>query len=224
MFVKINSRKYEWRSKTMRVNKSQLIWGIVCLVIAAGLTVVNLTLPPDKLAFQIGGQNMPWVPPVVLGIIGIILLATMRQKEESETSSTQFRQGQDPETSSIQVKPGQDPQKIALNKRLESIAWGLFLIMLGGFALVPNSLIPRGVWSIGVGLIMLGLNAVRYFYNIKMSGFTTVLGILSLIGGVAELFGFTSLEGAFLLIILGAYLILKPWFEKRKLFGKAEEA
>jgi hypothetical protein len=194
----------------MRVNKSQMIWGIVCLVIAAGLTVVNLTLPPDKLAFQISGQNMPWVPPVVLGIIGIILLATMGQKEEPKPSSTQ-------------VKPGQDPEKTALNKRLESIAWGLFLIMLGGFALVPHNLIPTGVWSIGVGLIMLGLNGARYFYNIKMSGFTTVLGILSVIGGVAELLGFTSLEGAFLLIILGAYLILKPWFEKRKLFGKAEE-
>jgi hypothetical protein len=207
----------------MRVNKSQMIWGIVCLVIAAGLTVVNLTLPPDKLAFQISGQNMPWVPPVVLGIIGIILLVTMGQKEEPKPSSTQLTQVQDPETSSTQVKPGQDPEKTALNKRLESIAWGLFLIMLGGFALVPHNLIPTGVWSIGVGLIMLGLNGARYVYNIKMSGFTTVLGILSLIGGVAELLGFTSLEGAFLLIILGAYLILKPWFEKRKLFGKAEE-
>jgi uncharacterized membrane protein len=57
-----------------------------------------------------------------------------------------------------------------------------------------------------------------------MSGFTTVLGIISLIGGIAELVGLTSLDGALLLIILGAYLILKPWFDKRKVFGKAEEA
>jgi hypothetical protein len=56
-----------------------------------------------------------------------------------------------------------------------------------------------------------------------MSGFTTFLGILALLGGIAELLGFTSLEGALLLIILGAYLILKPWFDKRQLFGKAEE-
>jgi hypothetical protein len=96
--------------------------------------------------------------------------------------------------------------------------------MLGGFALVPRELIPKGVWPIGVGIIMLGLNVARYFYKIKMSGFTTFLGILSLLGGIAELFGMTSLEGPFLLIILGAYLILKPWFEKRQLFGKAEES
>lgn len=195
----------------MKVKKSQVIWGIVCLLIAAVLTVANLRLSPDKLMFQIGGQNMPWVPPVVLGIMGVILLATSGQKEEQETTTEQ-------------VKPGQDPEKAALNKRMESVAWGLFLIMLGGFALVPNQTIPKGVWSIGVGVIMLGLNVARYFYKLKMSGFTTFLGILSLLGGIAELIGFTSLEGALLLIILGAYLILKPWFDKRKVFGKAEEA
>jgi hypothetical protein len=44
------------------------------------------------------------------------------------------------------------------------------------------------------------------------------------LGGIAELLGITSLDAALLLIILGAYLILKPWFDKHKLFGKAEEA
>jgi hypothetical protein len=193
------------------MNKTQLIWGVICLVIAAILGVLNLRLPPESLMFQIGNQNMPWVPPVVLAVVGIILLLTVRQKEEQTAPAEP-------------VKTGQDPQKTAQNKRLESIAWGLFLIMLGGFALVPASTIPKGVWSIGVGLIMLGLNLTRYFYQIKMSGFTTVLGILSLLGGIAELVGITSLDGALLLIILGAYLILKPWFDKRKLFGKAEEA
>jgi hypothetical protein len=55
-----------------------------------------------------------------------------------------------------------------------------------------------------------------------MSGFTTILGIISVLGGVVQFFGVTGLEGAFLLIILGAYLVLKPWFEEKKLFGKAE--
>jgi hypothetical protein len=71
---------------------------------------------------------------------------------------------------------------------------------------------------------MLGLNAARYFYEIRMSGFTTFLGILSLLGGLAELIGMTSLQGALLLIIIGASLILKPWFDKYQLFGKAEES
>ena len=195
----------------MKTNKMQLFWGVACILVAVALAILNLTLPPENLMFQLGNRNMPWIPPVVFAIVGIILLATAREKEE-------------PAAVVEQVKPGVDPIKAALNKRLESIAWGFFLIMLGGFALIPDSMIPKGVWSIGVGLIMLGLNAARYFYKLRMSGFTTVLGILSLLGGIAELVGFTSLNAALLLIVLGAYLIVKPWFDKRKLFGKAEQA
>jgi hypothetical protein len=118
----------------------------------------------------------------------------------------------------------QDPEKAALNKRLETMFWGLFLIMLGGWALIPEETIPKGAWSIGVGLLMLGLNATRYFSGIRMSGFTTVLGILALLGGIGDMLGWADLNGAFLLIILGVYLILKSWFEKNRLFGKAEES
>lgn len=119
--------------------------------------------------------------------------------------------------------PQVDPEKAALNKRLETMGWGLFLIMLGGFAFVPHGVIHEGLWSIGVGLIMLGLNAARYLSQLRMSGFTTVLGILSIIGGIVQLFAVTHFEGAFLLIILGCFLILKPWFDERRLFGKAEQ-
>ncbi len=119
--------------------------------------------------------------------------------------------------------PVQDPEKAVLNKRLETAFWGLFLIMLGGWALIPEVSIPKGAWSIGVGFLMLGLNATRYFNGIRMSGFTTVLGILAVLGGIGDMLGWADFNGAFLLIILGAYLILKPWFDKQKLFGKAEE-
>jgi hypothetical protein len=193
-----------------QMNKTRLIWGIICLGLAAVLAVLNLILPPESLMFQIGDQNMPWVPVVALGIVGIILLASA---------------GKEPAPAEAKpVEIVQNPEKAALNKRLESAAWGLFLIMLGGFALVPDTTIPKGAWSIGVGVIMLGLNAARYYNKIRMSGFTTVLGILALIGGIAELAGVTSLDGALLLIILGAYLILKPWFEKHQMFGKAEQS
>jgi hypothetical protein len=126
------------------------------------------------------------------------------------------------ETQAQNTQPNtrQDTQMVALNKRLEAIAWGCFLIMLGGFALIPQETVAKGFWSIGVGLIMLGLNAARYYYKIRMSGFTTFLGILALLSGVLELFGVNKLEGAILLIILGAYLIVKPWFDRRQLFGK----
>ena len=127
-------------------------------------------------------------------------------------------------TAQIKTEPTIDTEKAALNKRLETVFWGLFLIMLGGWALVPSETIPKGAWSIGVGLLMLGLNAVRYLNQIRMSGFTTILGILALLGGIGDMIGWADLNGAILLIILGAYLILKPWFEEKKLFGKAEHS
>ncbi len=159
--------------------------------------------------FYAGEENLRWVPAVVLAIVGIILLATMNQPGEKKEEAK----------SEVNI----DPEKAALNKRLEGMAWGAFLIMLGGFMFIPNETVDKGWWSIGVGLIFLGLNAARYFNGLRMSGFTTFLGIISVIGGVLSLFGM-DVDGAVLLIVLGGYLILKPYFDKRQLFGKAEQS
>lgn len=189
------------------MNKSKVIIGIVLIAVALGLAIINLTLPGDKLMFMIGETNMPWIPAVVLGSIGIILAVTGVQpgREPYEKSREPF---------------SQDPGKRTLDKRIETAAWGFFLLMLGGFALVPNDLVPKGLWSIGVGFILLGLNIVRYINKIKMSGFTTFLGVISIIFGFTDMLGWTSLHGALLLIVLGANLLLKPWFEKQQLFRK----
>jgi hypothetical protein len=199
-------------TRRKEMNKGRFIGGIICLALAALLGVLNSTLPADKLMFQVGEENMTWIPPVILGIVGIALLATAGGgRQQAKTQATR------PEVAI-------DPAKADLNKRLEMIGWGCFLIMLGGFILVPHTVVAKGFWSIGVGIIMLGLNAARYFLKIKMSGFTTFLGVIALIGGILQLMGLEAIEGAFLLIILGAFLLVKPWFDKRQLFGKAEEA
>ena len=191
------------------MNKSKLIWGIVCLVVAAVLGVLSVVLPEDSMVFYAGEANLRWVPAVVLGIVGIVLLATMNQPEEKKAEA--------------QPTVAIDPEKAALNKRLEGMAWGAFLIMLGGFMFIPDDTVKSGWWSIGVGLIFLGLNAARYFNGLRMSGFTTFLGIISVIGGVLGLFGL-NVDGAVLLIVLGGYLLFKSYFDKRQLFGKAEQS
>lgn len=197
------------------MNVGRFIGGIVCLAIAGLLTVLNFVLPSDRLMFMVGDANMPLVPAIILGILGVVLVvsAVIGRGEEDQKRSQEMR-----------AEPVIDQEKAALNKRLEGIGWGLFLVMLGGFILVPHDVISEGLWSIGVGLIMLGLNAARYYYGIKMSGFTTFLGILALLGGIAQLFWMQDIGGPLLLIILGAYLLLKPWFDKQQIFGKAEEA
>jgi hypothetical protein len=105
---------------------------------------------------------MPWVPPIIFGIIGNILLVTAGIGRKYETI---------PEP---QSKPEVilDPEKAALNKRLDTITWGCFLIMWAGFLFVSKiwNQVPDGLWFIVVGAIMLVLNTARYFNKIKMSG------------------------------------------------------
>ena len=197
------------------MNVGRLIGGIICLVLAGVLGVLNFVLPPDRLMFTVGEANMPFIPPIILGIVGVVLVISAVSGRRAGSQDTT----QDPKPA-----PVIDEDKSALNKRLEAIGWGLFLVMLGGFILVPDEVVAEGLWSIGVGLIMLGLNAARYYFGIKMSGFTTLLGILAFFGGIAQLLWLQDIGGALLLIILGAYLLLKPWFEKQQLFGKAEES
>ena len=192
------------------LNVGRLIGGIICLMIGMFLGLLTFVLPEERMMFMIGDDNVPIVPAIILAGVGIWLIATSRKSKEESVAV-------DPEVA--QLEGFKDEESLALNKRLETIGWGLFLIMLGGFAFVPHDQVPRGSWSVGVGVIMLGLNATRYYYGIKMSGFTTFLGIFAVLSGTGELLGFYSLDWALLLIILGAYLVLKPWFEKRKLFG-----
>jgi hypothetical protein len=193
------------------MKKLILALGILSLLIAAGLLYANLTLPPESLMLMVGDRNMPWLGPIIFALIGIFLLAASIQGKDQMSQETPAPQ------------PSTNPEKAALNKQLETAFWGLFLIMLGGQWILRDSNLPNGLWDIGVGLLFLGLNAARYFNGLRMSGFTTFLGILALGGGLAQLVFRLDLGGALLLIVLGAYLILKPWFEKQGIFGKAEQ-
>lgn len=105
-------------------------------------------------------------------------------------------------------------EKELLNKRLENISWGLFLVMLGGLWLVPNRWIPEGTWLIGAGLIMLGLNLVRYTKGIKMSGFTLVVGVIALLSGIGDILKYDLPVFPILLILIGANILIRPLLEK----------
>ncbi len=102
-----------------------------------------------------------------------------------------------------------DPNKRDLDRRLERVGWGLFLIMLGGLAFIPQ--VPGGLWLVGAGIIMLGLNAARYSYGIPMSLFSLGLGVLAILLGLASIFGFDLPLFPLLLILIGANLVYKAW-------------
>lgn len=102
-----------------------------------------------------------------------------------------------------------DPRKQELNKRLETVSWGLFLIMLGGLFLVPS--VPQGTWLIGAGVIMLGLNAVRLVLGIRASWFTLILGTIALLAGIGSVLGIDMPVGPILIILIGLAIIVRAF-------------
>ncbi len=72
-----------------------------------------------------------------------------------------------------------------INRYFESMAWGALFVWWGVLELVKG--FPNGVGAIGIGLILLGLNLARALNHIPTSGFTTFLGLLTLIWGGLEL-------------------------------------
>jgi hypothetical protein len=94
-----------------------------------------------------------------------------------------------------------------LDQRLETIGWALFLIMIGALVLWESS--PEGLWLIGTGVIMLGLNATRYLNGIPTSTFTIGLGVLAVLLGGAELVGADLPVFPLLLILIGAHILYR---------------
>jgi len=122
--------------------------------------------------------------------------APLHEEEEEERNGTM--------STSI---AGKEPARPNLDRHLESIGWALFLIMIGGIALIQT--VPQGTWLVGTGLIMLGLNVARYVNGIRPSNFTVVVGILALLLGIG---GMTGLDLPFLpvlLILIGADILFK---------------
>jgi len=107
------------------------------------------------------------------------------------------------------MSPPEDARKKDLNHRLETVGWGLFLIMLGGFALVRG--VPEGTWLIGAGLIMLGLNAVRLMVGIRASWFTLIIGTIALLSGLGSVYGIDIPVGPLLIILIGLAIVVRAF-------------
>ncbi len=100
-----------------------------------------------------------------------------------------------------------------------AIAWGAFFIWWGITELFPS--LPAGTGALGIGLILLGLNAARYYSGVRTSSFSNTVGILAVVWGGLDLAGvFLNLPFdipvfAILLIVLGM-MVLAPELSKSR--------
>jgi hypothetical protein len=72
-----------------------------------------------------------------------------------------------------------------LNRKLEAAGWGLFFIWMG-IALFGH--IGWGAGLLGVGIITLGAQAARKYFDLKLEGFWVAVGFLFVVGGICKLF------------------------------------
>lgn len=111
--------------------------------------------------------------------------------------------------------------KKQLQKRdYEAIAWGAFFIWWGITELVPS--LPTGTGALGIGLILLGLNAARYLSGLPTSRFSITMGILAMMWGVLELadvflnLPFEIPVFAILLVVFGTIVLARAISRNRR--------
>lgn len=104
----------------------------------------------------------------------------------------------------------------SLEKRLDDIGWGIFLIMVGILWAAPGNWVPQGTWLIGTGALLLALNLARRWNGIALNPFTTVLGILALFAGFGDFLGVAFPLFAVCLILIGASIIIRPLMMRQR--------
>jgi len=98
--------------------------------------------------------------------------------------------------------------KSVIESRIEGVAWGLFFIYVG-IAFLAN--VSNGIGLLGVGIITLGGQVARSYYNLKLEGFWLVVGACFVLGGLWDFMapGFALVP--ILLIIAGAAVLYSVW-------------
>jgi NADH:ubiquinone oxidoreductase subunit K len=106
-------------------------------------------------------------------------------------------------------------EKLALDKRLATLFWPLLLILIGTIWLIPVGRVPGGTFLIGIGVILLALNLVRVLNGIPLRMLPTLLGVLALAAGLAQIAGAVLPLMPLSLIAIGTSIALEL-FHSRK--------
>jgi hypothetical protein len=113
-----------------------------------------------------------------------------------------------------QMEHLQDNEQQVVERRTNGIGWGLLLVITGAALLMPDKHLAEVGWLIGVGVVLLGANAVRYLNGIRMGVCNFVLGVVALAAGVGAIAGLSLPLLPILLILFGASLLVIPLIDK----------
>ena len=100
------------------------------------------------------------------------------------------------------------------NFKLVKLSWALFFILIGGSFILENlqKIDNSQKWAIiyaGSGAILLLLNLLRIAWKINISRFTTWLGALGLLFGVAALYKLDFSIWSAAILIIGLIMLIE---------------
>lgn len=100
-------------------------------------------------------------------------------------------------------------EKSAKNKVFDAIAWGAFIVLLGaGWLISSYYQIETGVYiALGVGLILIALNAARRFAGIDVSKFSLFIGLLALALSGSGMLGYALPFIPTLIVLIGLFIV-----------------
>jgi hypothetical protein len=93
-----------------------------------------------------------------------------------------------------------------LESRIDTAGWGLFFVMSGAMLLVPG--LPEGSWLTGVGILLIGLLAVRARIGLPVSTFSGIMAVVLVATGLGEAAGVAVPWFALMLVLCGVALVI----------------
>ncbi|MFV2081546.1 MAG: hypothetical protein ACC669_06745 [bacterium] len=104
-------------------------------------------------------------------------------------------------------------QKSDLDRKLDGLGWGLFFIWIGTVMLMD---LGAGVALLGIGVITLGVQATRKFWDLKIESFWVVMGLVFFLSGIWSLFESKLSLVPILLIVVGLVVLVTTFRRKRR--------
>ena len=99
-------------------------------------------------------------------------------------------------------------------RQVDSAAWAVLFIWVGVVMLAG---LPWAWFLVGVGVLILGAQALRWQRNLKVETFGVVVGLIILAAGIWDLLSLPWPLMPIILILLGGYLLWKALSQRRKL-------
>ena len=99
---------------------------------------------------------------------------------------------------------------------LTSLAWGIFIILIGSLWIVAESTrLDMGLYfALGVGLILIGLNLARRSIGTKISKFSLGLGIVALLVGLSAVGGLKLPLVPTIVVVIGIFIVAEAIAKK----------